>query len=88
MGQQMQVYFGQCTLKNVDGDWTKVYVASFFPIPIINTPSVRASRLQRRIWWLPVTTVSVIEDVCQGKWHLSKTALSGSVKTAKNYLHL
>ena len=28
MGQQMQVDFGQTTLKNVDGTWTKVYVAS------------------------------------------------------------
>lgn len=29
MGQQMQVDFGQTTLKNVDGNWTKVYVAAF-----------------------------------------------------------
>ena len=29
MGQQMQVDFGQTTLKNVDGSWTKVYVAAF-----------------------------------------------------------
>ena len=29
MGQQMQVDFGQTTLKNVDGTWTKVYVAAF-----------------------------------------------------------
>ena len=29
MGQQMQVDFGQSTLKNVDGGWTKVYVAAF-----------------------------------------------------------
>lgn len=29
MGQQMQVDFGQTTLKNVEGGWTKVYVAAF-----------------------------------------------------------
>lgn len=29
MGQQMQVDFGQTTLKNVDGTWTRVYVAVF-----------------------------------------------------------
>lgn len=29
MGQQMQVDFGQTTLKNVDGTWTKIYVAVF-----------------------------------------------------------
>lgn len=29
MGQQMQVDFGQATLKNTEGAWTKVYVAAF-----------------------------------------------------------
>ena len=29
MGQQMQVDFGQVSMQNVDGGWTKVYVAAF-----------------------------------------------------------
>lgn len=29
MGQQMQVDFGQTTLKNVEGGWTTVHVAAF-----------------------------------------------------------
>ena len=53
MGQQVQVDFGQATLKNVDGGWTKVYVAAF----LLSRSRYKYAELQSR----PFTAVDLVK---------------------------
>ncbi len=52
MGQQMQADFGQTALKNVDGGWTKVYVAAF----LLSNSRYKYAQLQSR----PFTSADLV----------------------------
>lgn len=52
MGQQMQVDFGQMSMKNVEGGWTKVYVAAF----LLSRSRYKYAQAQSR----PFTSVDLI----------------------------
>ena len=60
MGQQMQVDFGQTTLKNVDGTWTRVYVAVF----LLSHSRYKYAQCQSR----PFTAVDLVA-ACHNCFH-------------------
>ena len=60
MGQQMQVDFGQMSIQNVDGGWTKVYVAAF----LLSHFRYKYAEMQNR----PFTAVDLVH-MCHNCFH-------------------